>query len=684
MRDFIKNLKTVAIATAIVSSSLFAEEGMWTFDNPPLSQLKEKYNFIPNQNWLEHIRLSSLRINDGGSGSFVSPNGLLMTNHHVALSQIQKLSSEGFDIVKNGFYAPTQAEELKCKDLEINVLMEMHNVTDRVNSVVNEDMDLKEIESKKNAMFNDIRAEYEQKTGLRADKVDLYYGGEYWIYCYKKYTDIRLVFSPEYQAGFFGGAYDNFTYPRYNLDCTFLRAYEDGKPVKSDNYLKWNTSGVNAGELVFMAGNPGTTKRLYTNDQLLDERDNSIPMIIESLEYTLQQLHKYAELSPENARRAQVNIMYLENSFKAYTGIYNGLKNKRLIKQHLDAETDMRTKVKANDELDDLYGDAWEEISDLMEEKQEFYSKYFYHNLGRTSLMRYAGELNAWAKETDKTLDKDANRIENLKRMILAPVPFYKDLEEVMLSSTLVVAAQNLDADDDFLKAVLKGRSPEIAAKEIINGSKIGDVEYRRQLLSGNSSSIENSDDPFLKLYSEIKDLTKEEAHWYSENIQRPLAKYSELIAKARFAVYGRNVYPDANFTPRITYGTVKGYAMNGTLAPPFTTLYGLYDRALGFGNEGDFQLPERYMERKDKLDLTTPCNFVSTCDIIGGNSGSPTFNKRGEIVGLVFDGNMESLPGNFVYDYASNRALSVDARYMIEAFRKLYDANNLADELTK
>ncbi len=684
MRDFIKNLKTIAIVTTIVSSSLFAEEGMWTFDNPPLSQLKEKYNFIPNQNWLEHIRLSSLRINDGGSGSFVSPNGLLMTNHHVALSQIQKLSSEGFDIVKNGFYAPTKGEELKCKDLEINVLMEMHNVTDRVNSVVNEDMDLKEIESKKNSMFNDIRAEYEQKTGLRADKVDLYYGGEYWIYCYKKYTDIRLVFSPEYQAGFFGGAYDNFTYPRYNLDCTFLRAYEDGKPVKSENYLKWNTKGVNAGELVFMAGNPGTTKRLYTNDQLLDERDNSIPMIIESLEYTLQQLHKYAEASPENARRAQVNIMYLENSFKAYTGIYNGLNNKRLIKQHLYAETDMRTKVKANDDLDDLYGDAWEEISDLMEEKQEFYSKYFYHNLGRTSLMRYAGELNAWAKETDKTIDKDANRIENLKRMILAPVPFYKDLEEVMLRSTLVVAAQNLDPDDTFLKSVLKGRSPEEAAKEIIDGSKIGDVEYRRQLLSGNSSSIENSDDPFLKLYSEIKDLTKEEAHWYSENIQRPLAKYSELIAKARFAVYGRNVYPDANFTPRITYGTVKGYAMNGTLAPPFTTLYGLYDRALGFGNEGDFQLPERYVERKNKLDLSTPCNFVSTCDIIGGNSGSPTFNKRGEIVGLVFDGNMESLPGNFVYDYESNRALSVDARYMIEAFRKLYDANNLADELTK
>jgi hypothetical protein len=234
------------------------------------------------------------------------------------------------------------------------------------------------------------------------------------------------------------------------------------------------------------------------------------------------------------------------------------------------------------------------------------------------------------------------------------------------------------------LKAVLKGRTPEQAAKEIIAGTKIGDVEYRRELLKGNSSSVENSDDAFLEVYNAIKEITAKESHWFNENIYRPLSKYSEQIAKARFAVYGRNVYPDANFTPRITYGTVKGYAMNGTLAPPFTTLHGLYNRALGFNDEGDFKLPERYWERKDKVDLTTPCNFVSTCDIIGGNSGSPTFNKRGEIVGLVFDGNMESLPGNFVYDYEANRALSVDARYMIEAFRKLYDANNLADELTK
>lgn len=370
MRDFIKTLKATAIATAILSSSLFAEEGMWTFDNPPLEQLKEKYNFMPDKNWLEHIRLSSVRINDGGSGSFVSPHGLIMTNHHVALSQIQKLSTQDFDIVKNGFYAPNQGEELKCKDLEINVLMEMHNVTDKVNAVVNEDMELEEIEAQKRKVFEDIRSEFAEKTGLRADKVNLYYGGEYWIYCYKKYTDIRLVFAPEYKAGFFGGAYDNFTYPRYNLDCTFLRAYEDGKPVNSTNYLKWNSKGVKADELVFMAGNPGTTKRLYTNDQLLDERDNVIPMLLETLEYTLEQLHAYANKSPENARRAQVNIMYLENSFKAYTGIYEGLKDDRLIKQHKDAENDLKNKVKADDKLDDLYGEAWEEISDIMEEKK--------------------------------------------------------------------------------------------------------------------------------------------------------------------------------------------------------------------------------------------------------------------------------------------------------------------------
>ncbi len=684
MRDFIKTLKATAIATAILSSSLFAEEGMWTFDNPPLQQLKEKYNFMPDKNWLEHIRLSSVRINDGGSGSFVSPYGLIMTNHHVALSQIQKLSSQDFDIVKNGFYAPNQGEELKCKDLEINVLMEMHNVTDQVNAVVNEDMELEEVEAAKRKAFEDIRSDFADKTGLRADKVDLYYGGEYWIYCYKKYTDIRLVFAPEYQAGFFGGAYDNFTYPRYNLDCTFLRVYEDGKPVDSKNYLKWNSNGVKADELVFMAGNPGTTKRLYTNDQLLDERDHTIPMLLETLEYTLDQLHKFADQSPENARQAQVNIMYLENSLKAYTGIYEGLQNKRLIKQHKDAENDLRSKIKANDELDDLYGDAWEEISEIMEEKQESYAKYFFHNLGRTSLMRYAGELQAWARETDKTVDKNEERIENLERSLLAPIPFYKDLEEVMLRSQLVIAAKNLDEDDPFLKAVLKGRTPEQAAKEIIAGSKIGDIEYRRQLLGGNSSSVENSDDTFLAAYNAIKDITAKEGKWYNENIHRPLSKWSEQIAKARFAVYGRNVYPDANFTPRLTYGTVKGFPLSGTLAPPFTTIYGLYDRALGFGNQGDFQVPERYMQRKDKVDMSTPCNFVSTCDIIGGNSGSPTFNKRGEIVGLVFDGNMGSLPGNFVYDYKENRALSVDARYMIEAFRKLYDANNLADELTK
>jgi len=685
MYKFLSFILIITITTGMVWAN--PDEGMWTFDNPPTKQLKEKYNFTPTKEWLEHVRLSSVRFMDGGSGSLVSPNGLVMTNHHVAVGQLQKISSEKNNYVRTGFYAPNYDQEMKSSDLEVNILFSMKNITDKILSSIKKGMSNEESLKARDAKIAEIEKNSLEKTGLRSNVVSLYHGGEYWLYQYKKYTDIRLVFAPERQAAYFGGDYDNFTFPRYDLDVAFFRIYEDGKPIKSPAYFKWNTSGADDNELVFVSGNPGSTNRLYTYSQLEYQRDYRYPMILQFITSWIESLREYAAKGPEQQRRALIRIFGLSNGEKAMTGEYNGLLDEDLMKHRKEAENEFRAKIKANPELQKKYGDAWDTISKIIEKqkmnaKQKRYQKISGSSLARkaVTIVQYVNEIN---KPNSERMDgyHDAE-LPSLKFRLLSPAPIYSDFEISNLTWWLGLSLDELGKDDPFIKIVLNGKSPEEAAKELVEGSKLANIDLRKKLIDGGVDAVKKCKDPMIVLARKIDPILRKNHKFNKDNIESVMTPAAEKIAQARFAVYGKSTYPDATFTLRLSYGTVKGYPMNGTKAPFKTTLYGLYDRSLSFDKQDDFVLPERFWDKQKELDLSTPVNFVSTCDIIGGNSGSPVINKKAEVVGLIFDGNIESLPGRFVYNKVKNRAVSVHTAYIIEALRKLYDAEKLANEI--
>ena len=679
-------LFAVCSLVLLQTSAVTADEGMWTFDNPPAKQLQERYNFTPTQEWLDHVRLASVRFNDGGSGSFVSPHGLALTNHHVALGQLQKISTPQRDYVKDGFYARTQAEEVKCPDLELNVLIAMENVTARVLSVLKPGVSDKETIDARKAEIAKIEKESLDKTGLRSDVISLYQGGEYWLYCYKKYTDVRMVFAPEQQIAFFGGDPDNFTYPRYDLDMAIFRVYENGKPADTSNYLKWNPQGAADGELVFVSGNPGSTERLSTMVQLEDQRDCFYPLLLKNLKRRLGVLKQYAALGPEQARQATRQIFGIENSLKAITGEYEGLQDKNLAKRQKE-ETDFRARVGANPEWRAAYGSAWDEIAKAEKLYLTRLKDTRFRSLRASSMAQNALTIVQYVAEVQKPdgqrLDGfHDSELESLKFRLLSPAPVYPKMEEVLLADGIQEALEELGPNDVFIQAVLNGRSPKEVAAEVLANTKMGDAAFRKSLLEGGPAAVAASTDPLVVLAVKLDPIVREVRKWYEDNVQSVKTSAGEKIGKARFAVYGKTTYPDATFTLRLSYGTVKGYPMNGTKAPPHTTFYGLYDRAYSFDMKAPFQLPQRYMESKKKFDLSTPLDFVNTCDIIGGNSGSPVINRAGELVGLIFDGNIESLVGNYIYSEESNRAVAVHTAGMTEALRKIYDAGSLADEL--
>ncbi|HKX28658.1 MAG TPA: S46 family peptidase [Blastocatellia bacterium] len=665
-----------------------ADEGMWTFDNPPLKQLKEKYGFEPTKEWLDHVRLSSVRFNDGGSGSFVSPRGLVVTNHHVAAGQLQKASTPEHDYLKNGFYAKTQSEEIKCSDLELNVLVSYENVTERIRGAVKAGLSQEEALAARRAEMARISKESTESTGLRSDIVTLYQGGEYWLYRYKKYTDVRIVAAPEKQAAFFGGDPDNFTYPRYDLDFTLLRVYENNQPVDSSrNYLKWNARGAGAGELVFVSGHPGRTQRLFTMAQLETQRDHQIPATLKNLRRQVAALRSYAALGAEQARQAEELIFGLENSRKAYEGMQEGLLDKNLLAKKQREENEFRAGVKARPEWQQEYGTAWDEIAQSEQRLRETFKTRYYRGVrGYSDLWTLALSIVRYAAETRKPdtarLDgyHDAE-LESLRFELTSPAPLYPEMEEKILAAGFRSSLEELGPDDVFIKLALNGRTPEEVAHNLTAGTKLTDPAFRKSLIEGGEAAINGSKEPLLVLARTL-DPSLRRTQKETESLQAPIISAGEKLGRARFAVYGKSLYPDATFTLRLSYGTIKTYPMNGTQAPLKTTFYGLYDRALSFDLKPPFDLPARLLERKDRLDLATPFNFISTPDIIGGNSGSPVINRQGEFVGLVFDGNIESLVGNYIYNEENNRTVSVHSAAIIEALRKLYDASPLADEL--
>jgi Peptidase S46 len=686
------------------------DEGMWTFDSPPLKILFDKYGFTPSKEWLDTLRLASIRFTTGGgSGAFVSANGLVITNHHIVMEQLQRLSTTNRDIVTNGFVAASQGQELKCSDVELNVLVSMENITARLLLIAKQGMSDDEVFKARQREIRAIENEANTKNSARVEVVSLYAGGEYWLYTYKRYTDVRLVVAPELQAANFGGDYDNFTYPRYALDFALVRVYENGKPLHSTHFLKWNTAGASAKELLAVSGHPGATNRLNTYSQFVFNRDIFYPFMLRRINTLLLASKKYAERGQNEARQALDDILNYENAKKSLIGEYQGLQNRAIEEKCKRSEAEIRAKVNADGDLQRLYGNAWEIIERIAQKQSVIFKEYtstFSTPLADIAfaLIRYT--IEAESAGADKSANKPTSRtnaahttesvktlLADLRTQALAPTAIELDYEEAKIAGELEFLLSELSAGDPLVKIMLgEGsilRTPREVAREAMRGTRLTDVSFRRALLEGGRKAIDRSTDPMIVFMRKLVPLWLDREEYQRINIQAPLASALEKLALARFAVYGKSAYPDATFTLRLSFGEIQGYPMNGTIAPPRTTLYGLFDRAQSFANNfsrldaaNDFAIPERVNARRDKLNLATPVNFITTCDIVGGNSGSPLVNRNLEFVGLVFDGNIESLAGRFVYNEAAGRTLCVHPAFIIEALRKVYDAPHIADEL--
>ena len=561
--DLARQASAALLASALLCPAITADEGMWTFDNPPIKQLQQKYNFTPTQQWLDHLRLSSVRLNDGGSGSFVSPHGLLLTNHHVALGQLQKNSSAEHDYVRDGFYAATPEEEMKSPDLEVNVLVSTENVTDRVNTAVKGAKTPEEEFSKRKAVIAGIERESTDKTGLRSDVVTLYHGGEYWLYCYKKYTDVRLVFAAEQQTAFYGGDPDNFTYPRYDLDMALFRVYENGKPIDSKDYLKWNPKGAGDGELVFVSGNPGGTERLVTYSYLVNLRDNVLANIIELLKSRIAVLKTYAARGPEQSRQSTTQIFGLENSRKVFEGRRDGLQDKNLMEKKRKEDEDFRGKVDANAEWKKDYASAWTmEEEALQKERPRIKEQFFRSTDSQLSMLAvqivtYVAEIKK--PDGERLAGFHDSQLDSLKQRLFSPAPIYPEMEIARMTGALDLDLKELGPDDPFLKAVLDGKSPKDAANYLVSDTKVADPAFRKSLVEGGQAAVDASTDPMIAMARRIDPIRREQIKWFEDNVQSVEQRAGELLGKARFAVYGKNTYPDATFTLRLSYGQVHG-----------------------------------------------------------------------------------------------------------------------------
>ena len=668
-----------------------ADEGMWTFNNVPRAEIKKKYGFEITDAWLKKVQMASVRFNNGGSGSFVSSNGLVLTNYHIVEDIVNEVSTPEKDLAKEGFLARTRADEIKAPSLELNVLMGIEDVTSRVNGAVKPGATDAEAFAARRAEIAAIEGESTKATGLRSDVVTLYQGGQYNLYRYKKYTDVRLVFVPEFQAAFFGGDPDNFNFPRFNIDMALVRVYENDQPVHPESFFKWSTAGAKEGSLVFVTGNPGSTSRLDTVAHLQELRDNSIPIILRLLERREAMLKKYMAMGEEQTRQAQNELNSVQNSLKVYRGQIAGLKDPSLIARKQKEEDALRKSIAANPERQKMYGDAWDAIAKAHQNYPTYIrDRRIFEQAGgfNTSLFTIARQLVRLADENAKPNAErlpeytDARRA-SLELALYSPAPIHADFEKLKLADSLAFMVELLGADNALVKQVLNGKSPEARAAELIDGTKLADVEVRKQLAKGGKEAIAASTDPMIVVARLVDPKAREARKRYeTELIGVERTNYSK-IARARFETEGTKLYPDATFTLRLSYGAVEGYMENGKKIPPFTTLGGLYARADSFKQQFPYTLPPRWLEKKAALNLSTPFNFVSTNDIIGGNSGSPTINQNAELVGLIFDGNIQSLVGDFIYDGSVNRAISVDSRGMLEVLKKVFDANDIVAELT-
>jgi peptidase S46-like protein len=671
------------------SAPASADDGMWLYNAFPKQKVKAKYGFEPTQAWLDHVRLSSVRFNNGGSGSFVSADGLTFTNHHVGARCVQQLSTGGHDYIKEGYYAKTQAEEAKCPDLELNQLVGIEDVTTKVKEAVKPEMSTADAGRAQRAAMSQIEKDCASVSGLRCDVVTFYSGEVYNLYKYKKYTDVRLVFAPEFDAAFFGGDPDNFTYPRYDLDITFFRVYENDKPAHIERYLSWTKDGVKDNELIFVSGHPGSTGRLRTVAQLEFLKDLDYPARLETYKRRIALLENFSAQSEENARIAKEDIFAYQNSFKAITGYLEGLSDD-VISAKKTEEVKLEDSFQANPKNKGA-ANPWAEIAGTVKLQREIYlpNSYLERMRGFNSeLANFARWIVRSTEEKTKPNDVRLREyrdsaLPSLEQELFSTAPIYKSLETLILADSLAQMRDAVGADNPDVQKALNGKSPEDAAKDLVANTKLEDVAVRKQLYEGGTSAVQASTDPLIVLMRAIDPDARAVRQQYDDKVDAVERRDGAAIAKARFATSGFNQPPDATFTLRLSYGAVKGYEENGKKIPYFTTMGGAFQHAAEHDNKPPYQLPPSWMSARSKLKLSTPFNYVSTADIIGGNSGSPTVNTKGEVVGIIFDGNIQSLAWNFAYNDKQARAVHVDSRGIQEALRTIYGATALADELS-
>ncbi len=661
-----------------------ADEGMWLFNALPKQYLRDKYGFEPTDAWADHVMKSSVRFNVGGSASFISSTGLVLTNHHVGSDTLHKLSSAEHNYAEDGFYAKRLEDEIPAPDLELNQLVAIVDVTDRVQSAVREGMSAAEALRARRAVIAQIEKESKDQTGLRSDVVTLYGGGRYHLYRYKRYTDVRLVWAPEAAIAFFGGDADNFEYPRYCLDACIFRVYEDGKPAKIEHFLLWSDDGVQENELVFVSGNPGRTSRISTLAALKHQRDVRLPYVLNYIRRREIMLQQFGLEGVEQERRAKDDLFGIQNSRKALTGMLQGLQDPRLMKVKQRQEQALLAAVAKNPKLADA-ADAWEQIAKLQKRRAALQGKGVSLN---TRLFRIAQTLVQMAAEDQKP---NAERLpefrdsarDSLLQQLFSPAPIYKDLEQATLADLISWMIEQRGGDDPLVQQILAGKGPRDRAAELVMGTQLDRVEFRKKLAEGGAEAIANCKDPLIQLAravdAEARAVRKERDE-ISELERQAYGKIAEVL----FAVKGTSSYPDATFTLRLAFGPVKGYVEDGRPIPPWTTMGGAFEHEKRHGGKEPWKLPESWVKARDRIDLDTPFNFVCTADIIGGNSGSPVINRDAELVGLIFDGNIQSLTADYLYDDKVSRAVSVDARALREALEKIYHADRIVSELGK